>query len=335
MRVLITRLSAMGDVVHAWPLVDALRRVVPGVEVAWVVEQHLLPLVAGLPGVTTAIPVATRGWRRAPLSESTRQGIRSARAQIAAFAPEHALDPQGLAKSAVWARLAGVPHRIGFSRPARRERLAGLFYTTVVTPPAHLRHVVDLNLALLTALGVVPEYGAWPDATFLRAPVATGDVSGDDTIALLPGSGRAGKTWGWRQFAELARRLAAAGSRPLVVWGPGEGDLAARVAAAAGGAAAVAPPTSLPDLCRLLDRCRAVVGGDTGPVHLAAALGTPTLAIHIATDPDRNGARGRRVNVVSGARAGSGARSARTGRLREVTVEDVQSALAALLEAGR
>jgi heptosyltransferase-1 len=334
-RVLITRLSAMGDVVHTWPLVAALRRAVPGAEIAWLVEEPLLPLVAGHPDVTAAIPVATREWRRAPLAASTRHGILAVRARIAAFAPEHAIDPQGLIKSAGWACLAGVPDRIGFSERVRRERLAGLFYTTVVASPAHLRHVVDLNLSLLTALGLVPEYGDLPDAGFLRAPADRGGSSDDDATALLPGAGRAGKRWDWASFAELARRLAANGARPVVVWGPGEEALAGRIAAAAGAGTAVAPPTSLPELARLLGRSRAVVGGDTGPVHLAAALGTPTVAIHLGTDPERNGPRGRRVHIVSGARAGSGARSARTGRLREVAVDEVQAAVEKLLAEGR
>ena len=325
----------MGDVIHTWPLVVALRRAVPDSEIAWLVEEPLLPLVSGHPDVATAIPVATRRWRKAPLSAATRQAIRSARAQVRAFAPSVAIDPQGLVKSAVWARLAGVPCRIGFSARVRRERLAGAFYTATVTPDDHWRHVVDLNLALLTALGVEPAYGASPDASFLRGSGARPRTAENDTVALLPGAGTAGKRWGSQQYGELAKRLAASGLRPLVVWGPGEEVLARRIAADSGDAAEVAPPTTLPELCRLLADCRAAVGGDTGPVHLAAALGIPTVAIHVTTDADRNGARGPRVNVLTGSRPGRVGSGARTSRARAVAVGDVHASLTGLLEAGR
>lgn len=332
MRVLLTRLSAIGDVIHTWPLAVALRRAVPDAEVAWLVEEQFLPLVAGHPAVGRAIATATRRWRRSPLSSATRDEVGRTRAAIAAFAADVAIDPQGLVKSAIWASLASVPRRIGFAGRVRRERLAGAFYTDVVTPPAGLRHVVDLNLSLLTALGCVPTYGALPDASFLRVPAAPADDGRERTIALIPGAGAAEKTWGVAGFAELARRLAGEGWHPVVAWGPGERPLAERVAALSGGGAAVAAPTTLPELCRLLAACSAVVGGDTGPTHLAAALGVPTVAVHVATDAGRNAARGPRVNVVTGARSGGLGGGARTGRARAVTADEVHAALADLLE---
>ncbi len=321
----------MGDVIHTWPLAVELRRAAPDAEIAWLVEAPLLPLVAGHPAVSCTIAAATRRWRRSPLSAATRDEVHRTREQIAAFAPDVAIDPQGLLKSGIWAKLARVPRRIGFSNRARRERLAGAFYTDEVTPPGELRHVVDLNLSLLTALGCQPGYGACPDATFLRGSPALAGSGLERTVALLPGAGDEEKMWSAASFATLARRLGADGWRPLVLWGPGERPLAERVAAGSGGIAEVGPPTTLPELCCLLAGCRAVVGGDTGPVHLAAALGTPTVAVYLATDPERNAARGARVNVVTGAHAGGGGRRARTGRARPVEVGEVGTALARLL----
>jgi heptosyltransferase I len=323
----------MGDVIHTWPLVAELRRSIPAAEVAWLVEEPFLPLVAAHPCVSLAIPVATRRWRRAPLAAATRQAIRDVRDRVAEFAPEVALDPQGLLKSAVWARLAGVPRRIGFAAGVRRERLAGAMYTAAVAPPVDLRHVVDFNLALLAPLGVTPRYGEAPDARFLTAAGTRPDEAAGDTVALVPGAGAAGKTWGCERFAELARRLADTGWRPLLLWGPGEEPLARRIATDSGGAASVAPPSTLPELVALLRRCRGAVGGDTGPIHLAAALGIPTVAVHLTTDPERNGARGPRVHLVAGARASATRGGARTGRAREVTVAEVMEATAALLAA--
>jgi heptosyltransferase-1 len=323
----------MGDVIHTWPLAVALRQALPDAEVAWLVEEPLLPLVAGHPAVGRAIATATRRWRRSPLSRTTRDEVSRTRAAIISFAADVAIDPQGLVKSGIWASLASVPRRIGFAGSVRRERLAGAFYTDVVTPPAGLRHVIDLNLSLMTALGCAPTYGALPDAGFLRvSSAAPADGGRERTIALIPGTGGAEKTWGASGFAELARTLAGEGWRPLVAWGPGERPLADRVAALSGGSAAVAAPTTLPELCRLLAACSAVVGGDTGPTHLAAALGVPTVAVHVATDAGRNAARGPRVNVVTGARSGGLGGGARTGRARAVTADEVHAALADLLE---
>jgi heptosyltransferase-1 len=329
-RVLITRLSAFGDIVHAWPLAAALRRAAAPTAVAWVVEEPFLPLVAPHPGVAAAIPVATRRWRRAPLARSTRAAVRAAREAIAAFAADVAIDAQGLVKSALWPALAGVPRRIGFAGSHRRERVAGAFYTETVAPDPERRHVVDANLALLAPLGVRAECGALPDGRFLLGG-GGGGARDEATVALLPAAGRRGKCWPARRFGELAQRLAASGRRPLVVVGPGEEPLAREVVAASRGAAEVSPPTTIPELAHLLAGSAAAVGGDTGPVHLAASLGTPTLAIFLSSDPWRNGPRGARVHTVTGAAGDASRGRARTARAGEVSVGEVETALAALL----
>jgi heptosyltransferase-1 len=329
-RVLITRLSAFGDIVHAWPLAVALRRAPQPATVAWVVEEPFLPLVAGHPDVAVAIPVATRRWRRAPLAEPTRTGIRAAREAIAAFAADVALDPQGLVKSALWPAVAGVPRRVGLAGSHRRELAAGAFYTETVVPGAERRHVVDATLALLTPLGMPADCGAVPDGRFLLGG-NTGGARDEAAVALLPAAGRSGKCWPTERFGELAQRLAASGRRPLVVVGPGEDALAREVLAASRGAAEPSPPTTIPELAHLLAGCAAAVGGDTGPVHLAAALGTATVAIFLTSDAARNGPRGARVNVVTGAGSGASRGRARTSRVGEVTVGEVETALAALV----
>ena len=330
-RVLITRLSAFGDIVHTWPLVEALRRAPEPVVVAWVVEEPFLPLVQAHPGVDLAIAVAPRRWRREPLAAATRVAIRDAREQVAGFGADVALDPQGLLKSALWPALAGVPRRIGFAATHRRERLAGACYTETVSPPAGSCHVVDCNLALLAPLGVAAASSPAPDGRFLLAGEPQAGDRDDRTIALLPAAGRPGKCWPPEHYASLARRLAASGWRPLVVVGPGEEALGRQVAAGAGAGAALAPPTSLPELARLLAGCRAVVGGDTGPIHLAASLGVPTVAVFLTSDAGRNGPRGACVNVVTAARTGARHGRARTGRQGDIAVEEVAAAVTALL----
>ena len=332
MRIVLSRLSAFGDIVHTWPLAEALVAGPERVELAWVVEEPLLPLVAAHPAVTLAIPVATRRWRRHPFAAATRREVVAARAALRRFGADLALDPQGLVKSAVWAALSRAGERVGLDRAHRREALAGAWYTRTVSPAPEARHIVDINLSLLAALGRRPPFGAAPDGRFLLGGGAgDGAERGAARVALLPATGGAGKSWPAASFAGLGRRAAAAGFSPLVVWGPGERALAEEVAAAAGGAVALAPPTSIPELAVLLSRCAAVVGGDTGPVHLAAALGVPTVAVFVATDPARNGPRGAQARLVAAAGTAAGRGRARTGGAGEVEIEPVFAALLAAI----
>jgi heptosyltransferase-1 len=328
-RVLLTRLSALGDIVHTWPLAHALTSGDEPVELAWVVEEGLLPLVALHPGVGRAVPVATRRWRRTPVAASTRREILEARRLVREFGADVALDPQGLCKSAAWGLLSGAPTRVGLARPARREALAGLCYTRTVAPPPELRHVVDVNLSLAGALGRAARYGVSPDGTFLLRHA--GPEEGTAAVALIPGTGGKGKAWPAVSFAGLARHAAGLGVPVVVVWGPGERELAESVVAGAGPPVTLAPPTSLLELAALLARCAAVVGGDTGPVHLAASLGVPTVAVFVATDPERNGPRGPNVRLVAAARTGARGGRARSGASGEATVAEVTDALVAAL----
>ena len=223
---------------------------------------------------------------------ATVQSVRSLR-------PDVVLDAQGLLKSAVWGVLAGAPRRIGLHSEVRRERAAGLCYSETAPSPLPHRHAVDVPLSLLGALGGAMPWGATPDGSFLLPPSArrrAGDPRAP--VLLLPGTGRAAKTWGAAAFTELARRLAGQGWEVEILWGPHERRLASGIAEAAG--VRRAPPTPLAALPQYLVRARGVIGGDTGPAHLAAALGVPTVMLHLDTDPHRSGARGRRTTILDG-----------------------------------
>ena len=328
MRILLTRLSSLGDIVHTWPLADSLAAR-DDVELAWLVEEPYLPLVERRSGVAHAIAVATRRWRRAPFAPRTWREIRATTRRLRAFAPELSVDPQGLVKSAIWPASAGVGRRVGLARGARRESAAGLFYTETIDVPVGRRHVVDRNLALARAAGADDTPGAIPDAGPLGDGAAPSWLPAG-AVALLPATAGGGKAWPGRCFAALACRLLAQGRRPVLLWGPGEEELARGIAAGAAGAL-VAPPTTISSLAAALRHCSAAIGGDTGPVHLAAALKVPTVAVFVASDPERNGPRGERVRVLSGAAAGAGGGRARTRRERDVTVEDVEAAVEELL----
>jgi heptosyltransferase-1 len=297
-RVVLTRLSAFGDIVHSWPLAVALAAA--GHEVGWVVEEPLRPLVEGHPAVRCVFPVATRRWRRAPASPATRAEIRECLRRIRGWDAAAVLDPQGLVKSAVWGRLAGVPRRIGLHRALRRERLAGLFYTETARTGAAFEHVVDVNLSLLLPLGLQPPDGVVPDGRFLVADRPRTSAAGAAPVVLVAGTGQPRKAWPAGCWRELAARLAAAGRRVVIAWGPGEERLASAIAAGAVKGPAVAPPTSIRELAELLAGAAAVTGADTGPVHLAASLGVPTVGVFVATDPRRTGPRGRAARAVAG-----------------------------------
>lgn len=326
MRYLLTRLSALGDIVHTWPLAAALAQ---RGDVIWVVEERLVPLVAFHPGVAEVVPVATKRWRHTPWGQTVRLEAKQALAKLRTFAPEVALDPQGLVKSALWALLAGVPRRLGFAPSHRRELISGLFYTETVVPEAHVKHVVDCNLALAEALHLPVPYGATPDGSFLR-PHLPPPPPEAFAVLLFPGSGHPRKNWPPSLFAKLARRLHTLGLPVTVFWGPGEKPVAEGIVGQVP-AAHLAPPTDLLELASCLAHAQAVVGGDTGPIHLGASLGTPTVAIHTATDPERNAPRGPRVAVVSGAHSGARRGKAATGAARPVEVEEVVLALQGVL----
>ncbi|HQL31536.1 MAG TPA: lipopolysaccharide heptosyltransferase I [Thermoanaerobaculales bacterium] len=331
MRIVLVRLSALGDIVHTWPLADALRSARPGVRLCWVVEERLSLLVEGHPAVDQVITVDTRRWRRSPLSRRTRTAIHDLRRRFAELSPDLALDPQGVVKSALVTRWTGAAQRVGLALPWRRERLAALAYTTTLPGSRERRHVVASNLELLRAVGATPPAalphpdGRWLVERTRRQPLPAASPPG--YVVLLPGAGRARKLLPVEGLAEVARRAAGAGHAALVVWGPGEEERASEVVTRAGPGAAMAPPTDLAGLVQLLAQARAVVGGDTGPVHLAASFGVPALAIFTATDWRRNGPLGRRVEVVSGARDGGDrprgtSRAARPGPVTPAEMAD-------------
>jgi lipopolysaccharide heptosyltransferase I len=277
MKLLAIRLSAFGDVIHTIPAAVALRDL--GHDVVWVVERPYRDLVA-LVARTDTIAVSMKEWGRAFM---TRRGeMFAARAAMRGF--DAAIDFQGLIKSASLAWVSRAPLRYGFGRAAIRESAAGVFLNRRVDVDRN-RHVVEQNLELAQA---VDERATIPRIDF--SPYAH-DPSGKlaelrNRIVLLPGAGRPDKRW--PKFGELARQIPNA----LVAWGPGEKELAESIGAD------VAPQTSLRELAWLLQRAKAVVGGDTGPLHLAAALGTPVVGIYGPTNPLRNGPYGQLDRVV-------------------------------------
>jgi heptosyltransferase-1 len=287
MRALIVRLSAIGDVVHTLPALSALRR--HGFEVGWAVEPAPRPILEGHPLLDHLTPIpGARGFRLGP--------ARVAAAALRSRRYDAALDFQGLWKSALWARVSGARRVIGWSRRWRREPLSAALASEHVELPPAASHVIDENLSLLRPLGIeavgcrdfaLPRFGA--EAEAVDRGLAEAGVPAQDLVILNPGGGWPEKLWPAESFGALARGLRDRGLRMLVSWGPGEEPLADRVAAASSGAAARCFPTTLRAYVELARRARLVVAADTGPLHLACAVGTPVVALFGPTDPARNG----------------------------------------------
>jgi lipopolysaccharide heptosyltransferase I len=348
-RILIVRLGALGDIVHALPLLDALRRARPDAQLGWLVEERNASLLAGHPQLDQLIR-----FPRRELSSLLRRGrwlaaLRVARAflrELRAARFEVTLDAQCNLRSSVLARLSGARRRIGFAPPYTKEK-AHWLSTERVRVPIGGQLKVERNLALLAPLGVEARGArariAVPEAARASARAFRAQRKPGAWIALHPGVSGFGaiKQWAPERFAGLARRLAESrGARCLVTWGPGERELAERVVALSDGAATLAPETrSLLELAALYEVCDAVVGGDTGPIHLAAALGVPVVGLYGPKDPaiyaPWDGVRGRAATTVWKQVHCSPCRLRRCGNvicMPAIQVEDVTSALARTLE---
>jgi heptosyltransferase-1 len=251
--------------------------------------------------------------------------------------PDLVIDPQGTAKSAMVVRWSRAARKVGLARPWRRELLAGLAYDDTVPGAPGRAHVVATNLAMVRAVSEdLPDF-VHPDGSWLLDRCAHRAPSGpwaSRHAVLLPGTGGAHKFLATSTLAEVARGLKANGFDVIVVWGPGEEERATEVVEAAGEGIWLAPSTDLEELAAMLGGAALVIGGDTGPVHLAASFGTPTLAVFVASDWRRNGPLGARTAVVSGAEEGRTAPSgtARTRRHREIGAAEILKSARELIE---
>ncbi|HET8761759.1 MAG TPA: lipopolysaccharide heptosyltransferase I [Nitrospiria bacterium] len=285
-RIAVVKLGALGDVVYAFPLVTALKGRWPGARVTWIVEARLADLPRLHPGVDAVVTVDTRGWRAA----LRRGGWRAAWREFRAFQRsvdgrfDAAVDAQGLVKSGVVAWLTRAPIRVGFAAQDCRERLNASFMTHHAARVGPV-HAVVKNRGLAAVLGAESATArfeirpgtddeAWADAWLERhAPGRPARL-----ITLHPGAGHPGKRWPLDRWVALADRLGDRGWRVVLVAGPDERD-------AVTATALVATPPTVGALAALLRRAEIVVGGDTGPVHLAAALGRRIVGLYGPSDP--------------------------------------------------
>lgn len=300
-RLLIVRLSAMGDIIHALPAATALRHAFPAATIGWIVEERWSELLCTLrnplrgsrsperPLVDCVHPVNTARWRSALLSNHTWQQIASGLSHLRGADYEVAVDLQGAVRSALLGRWSNVQSIYGFAQP--RENAASMFYTRQVI--ARGRHVVEQSMSVAEA--VVGHSLKVPRVEFPRDCAAEAAIERRlhehdirDFAIVNPGAGWGAKQWPARRFGYVAKKLAKDGLKSVINFGPGEEELAHAVEGSSGGAAE-AVACSISELIALTRRARLFIGGDTGPMHLAAALRAPVVGIFGPTDPARNG----------------------------------------------
>jgi heptosyltransferase-1 len=275
-RILIVRMSALGDIVHALPVLAAIRGQYPAAEVDWLAESNYAGILDLVDGLANRLVVRPGYARALALMRSRRY--------------DAAIDLQGLLKSAVAARLSGARRVIGFETRVLRERAAGWFYSETA-PVADSAHIIQKNLAVLPLLGITPGPIAFPFRDRPSRVIEHVKARAPNGFALInPSAAWPNKRWPAERFGALARRISGAtGLRQFVLWGGSERPIADAVAAASQGAAEPAPETTLADLLALSRAAALMVSGDTGPVHIAAAVETPIVGLYGPTWPARNG----------------------------------------------
>ena len=282
MKVLLVKMSSLGDLVHALPAVtEAAGR---QARFHWVAEEAFAALPARHPGVERVLPIAWRRWRK-----HLWQSRRELRAFFQGLAEERydlVMDAQGLLKSALVASCAHGKEKVGFSRAAAREPAAAWFYDRRIEVPKG-RHAIERQRQLFAgALG----YPCREDQPLAFGPPP---ASGTDRCLFLHGASWPSKLWPEAMWVDLARRARDAGLQVALPWGNAAERGRAQRIAQAGGATTLALP--LAELMEELRQARLVVGLDSGLTHLAAALGVPTLALHGSTSSALTGCRGSRA----------------------------------------
>lgn len=297
MRILIVKLSSIGDIVHALPMLAAIRRALPAAEISWTVERRSAEILRGNSLLQNLIEVDTRGVRR---EKNWRAKLELVRRQFAALRIDQfdlAIDFQGLFKSALICRLSGARRTVGFAKAALREPASRFLLGETIDVPARV-NIIEKNLILAEKAVPIrvshdPADYEFPIATEpqhkLEAAQTITEINGEFAI-LQPGAGWTTKMWSAARFGDLADRIwQKFGLKSIVTFGPGEEHLAQAVLDHSRTAPIIAANLSLKGFYELAKRAEVYVGGDTGPMHLAVAANTKIVGIFGPTEWRRNG----------------------------------------------
>lgn len=325
-RFLISRLSHIGDAILTLPLACQLKRTFPNCQIAWAAEGAASKLLRLHPLIDRLFAVP-KGWLKQPAA------WRKLRRELRDFKPDIAFDPQGLLKSAALARLSSAPIRLGFSGRFGREGSTWLNNRLVAPRTTHL---VDRTLELLRGIELAPGEVEFQlpacRESLARVQQWLEEQKLQRFLLLNPGAGWPSKQWPAQRFGLVARdAFTAHGIPSIVVWaGEAERLMAEQAVAASGGTARIAPATSLPELAALASLSTLFVGGDTGPMHIAAAMGCRCVGLYGPTRPEDSGAYGaQHVAIQKWYQAGTSRqrRRAPNTAMSEIQVRDVLSGI--------
>ncbi|MCP4200966.1 MAG: lipopolysaccharide heptosyltransferase I [bacterium] len=289
-RILIVRTSAMGDIVHALPVLNRVREIMPEARIGWVVEGVFAELLEGHPALDAVIPIGLRTWRRRALSRQAWRELIAFLKQLDDFAADTVLDLMGSHKAGLISACTLADRRLGLAFRDRREPSSAVWMSE--TAPAKGKHAVDHMLSVLDA--GLPRTSSSAEARFggehLHAePWRQEPRAGDQFLLIHPRTAWPNKDYPIESWSQVIRAIQReSGVEAWVAWGPGE-EATAHEVATLGGARALEKLATIPELVALSRAARIVLGGDTGPVHLAHALGTPVVCVMGPTDPERNG----------------------------------------------
>jgi lipopolysaccharide heptosyltransferase I len=356
MRIVIVKLSSIGDVVHTLPAVALLRRALPRARLTWVVERRASAIIQSSPVIDELIEIDTRAWRNRLLSSSTMGDVRAQLDQLrkspagnGSANADLAIDFQGLIKSGVVAFATRAHKRIGFETADLREKASKLLLTEQVQTSG-FDHVIEKNLALARAAIAHSASEPVDEQTVSNGryefpinvspddeQIVEAAIEGPQPFAIInPGGGWPTKLWPAQRYSELVDWLSSeCGFKSIVTFGPGEENLAQAVASNAGQGAARVLASTLKQFVALARRAALFVGGDTGPLHIAAACGTPIVGLYGPTSPVRNGPFDPRDITVGRdlwCRADCHRRSCWHWECLDIPVNDVKSAILKRLE---
>lgn len=323
-RILISRLSAIGDTILTMPVACALRRQFPNAYIGWVVEKKSAPMVRQHPALDAVIELE-RGWF------TSLGGLRAARTILREYRFDTSIDCQGLTKSALAGWLANASQRIGYAGRNGGE-LSGILNNTLIKPV--FSHVTDRSLELLIPLGITRPKVSW------MLPISEEarnwglrwrrSIESQRLAVLNPGCTAPSRIWEADRFGATASYLANRyGYRSVVVWGNHrERSMAAEIVATSKGTAIMAPDTDLSHLAALISNADLFISGDTGPLHMAVAVGTPTIGLYGATRPGDSGPYGQ-IALQKAFESGSRRhrRKADNRCMRAIEVQDVCEAI--------
>jgi lipopolysaccharide heptosyltransferase I len=292
--ILIIRLSSLGDILHVLPAFQSLRAAYPDARIDWLVESRMAFLLSAVEGINNIVTIDTKALRANFVGVAAWTPAVRAIRSLRSAGYDLSLDFQGLLKTAALSLLSGARIRIGFSRDLVWEKPAHWFYHRTVARPSTPSHIVRLNLLMAAEAGASPRSeqvslsASREDNAAIESLLSSGGLR--EFVVINPGGGWYTKRWSPARYGALAAKIGKElGFSVGVTTGPGEESLFQEISRNCDGTILHNLPVPFLQLIPLLKKSRLFIGGDSGPFHLACAVGTPVVGIFGPTDPARNG----------------------------------------------